>query len=221
VNAGRTAKDTRFIQERGFGKRLGLGNRPCFLVVDYIKGFTDPSQPMGAESGREIEAVNRFLSVCRTADIPVIFTIIAYEDNSLADAGIWMSKMQGLRTLKAGTALVELDSRLHYQAGDTLLVKKYASAFFGTDLASRLNAAQVDSVIVAGCTTSGCVRSTVVDALQYGYRPIVLKDAVGDRFDDAHQQSLIDMDLKYADVIPTDEVIGTIMKRMGRKIPNG
>ena len=109
--------------------------------------------------------------------------------------------------MRTGTDAVKLDPSLHYQAGDGILVKKYASAFFGTDLFSRLTTNRIDTVIVTGCTTSGCVRATVVDAIQYGFRPIVAEDAVGDRSVPTHVQSLFDMRQKYADVLTCEEVI--------------
>lgn len=203
-------EDLQLFKERGFGKTLGIGGKPCFIIVDVIKGFTDPSMPMGADLSTQIAAINKLLDVTHEKQLPVIFTTIVYEDITLGDSGIWFEKMEGLKTLKSGTGAVELDPRLKYQKGDSILNKKYASAFFGTDLASRLNANKIDTVIVSGCTTSGCVRATVVDALQFGYRPIVVKDAVGDRSFASHDQSLFDMEQKYADVLHSDEVIELI-----------
>jgi nicotinamidase-related amidase len=201
--------DLHHFRERGFGQPLGIGNKPCFLVVDVIKGFTDPAMPLGADLSRQIEVINRLLTAVHEKNLPVIFTTIAYEEN-MGDSGIWLKKMGGLKTLKFGTDAVQLDPRLHYKKGDVILNKKYASAFFGTDLISRLNVNGIDTVIVTGCTTSGCVRATVVDALQYGYRPIVVKDAVGDRSLASHDQSLFDMEQKYADVLNASELIKDI-----------
>ncbi|WNC15455.1 isochorismatase family protein [Brevibacillus brevis] len=198
--------DLQNFRERGFGQTLGIGNRPCVLVVDVIKGFTDPAMPLGSDLSRQIEVTNRLLREAHQKNLPVFFTTIAYEEN-LEDSGIWLEKMGGLKTLKSGTDAVQLDPRLHYQKGDVILNKKYASAFFGTDLISRLNVNRVDTVIVTGCTTSGCVRASVVDALQYGYRPIVVRDAVGDRSLASHDQSLFDMEQKYADVLDASELI--------------
>lgn len=121
--------------------------------------------------------------------------------------------MQGLNTLLAGTEAVEIDSRLDFRKGDSLISKKYASAFFGTDLVSRLNANDIDSVIIVGCTTCGCIRATAVDALQYGYIPIVVEDAVGDRSLASHSQSLFDLRQKYSDVLSTDDIINAISSK--------
>ena len=201
--------DLQNFRERGFGQPLGIGSKPCILVIDVIKGFTDPAMPLGADLSRQIEVINELLDAAHDKNLPVIFTTIAYEE-TLEDSGIWREKMGGLKTLKYGTDAVRLDPRLKHKKGDVILNKKYASAFFGTDLISRLNVNRVDTVIVSGCTTSGCVRATVVDAMQYGYRPIVVKDAVGDRSLASHDQSLFDMEQKYADVLNADEIIARL-----------
>ena len=122
--------------------------------------------------------------------------------------------MKGTLTLKAGTNAVEVDKRLDMQPTDSLLVKKYASCFFGTDLASRLMNLHADTLIITGCTTSGCVRATAVDAVQNGFRPMVVKEAVGDRSAAAHEQSLFDLNAKYADVVGLDETL-QYMKTVG------
>ncbi|WP_027416887.1 isochorismatase family protein [Aneurinibacillus terranovensis] len=205
-----TKNDEALFKERGFGKLIGFGKKPCLIVVDMITGFTDPTMPMGSDLSSQIVNVNKLLDTMHTMDFPVFFTTISYDDDTLADSGIWYQKMEGLKTLKAGTEAVQVDSRLHFRSGDGLLSKKYASAFFGTDLIARLNANGVDTIIIVGCTTCGCVRATAVDALQYGYRPIVVEDAVGDRSLASHEQSLFDLHQKYADVLKMDQVIATV-----------
>jgi maleamate amidohydrolase len=209
--------DEDLYKERGFGKLLGFGKKPGLIVVDMIEGFTDPSMPMGSDLTPQINKVNALLEIIRNKDLPVFFTTISYDDDTFADSGLWYQKMEGLKTLKAGTSAVNVDPRLDFRYGDGLIVKKYASAFFGTDLIARLNAQNVDTVIIVGCTTCGCVRATAVDALQYGYRPIVVEDAVGDRSLASHEQSLIDMRQKYADVLTTEKIITTI----SAKYPKG
>lgn len=205
--------DETFFKERGFGKLLNFGENPCLIVVDVINGFTDSSMPMGSDLSTQITQINKLLDIVHSMDIPTIFTTISYDDTTLADSGIWFQKMEGLRTLKAGTDAVTVDPRLDFQSGDTLIIKKYASAFFGTDLISRLTARKIDTIIIVGCTTCGCIRATAVDALQYGYRPIVVEDAVGDRSMESHEQSLFDLRQKYADVLKTDEVIATLRSK--------
>jgi maleamate amidohydrolase len=202
-----TVKDLEFHKARGFGKNIGFGENACLLVIDMINGFTDVSMPMGSDLSSEIEVTNKILDIAHNQNLPVVFTTISYDEGSLSDSGIWFQKMEGLKTLKSGTNAVELDSRLRFQKGDNIMIKKYASAFFGTDLISRLNAQKIDTVIIVGCTTCGCVRATVVDALQNGYRPIIIQDAVGDRSKLSHEQSLFDMSQKYGDVMTSNKVI--------------
>lgn len=198
---GRTISDEEFFRERGFGRTMGFGRKPALIVVDIINAFTDPDMPLGANMDEQIVATNQLIDACRKADAPIFFTTTAYDDAGLRDGGVWVLKQSGAATLRSGTPAVELDSRLHYQPGDSVLVKKYASCFFGTDLLSRLVASGADTVLIAGCTTSGCVRGTAVDAVQNGFRPIVVPEAVGDRSVSAHEQSLFDLQAKYCDVV--------------------
>lgn len=196
-----------FFAQRGFGLRIGFGERPAVVVIDLVNAFTDPAMPLGADLDREIEAAQRLLASAREAGIPVFYTVVRYDEQDLRDAGIWILKQKGITSLRAGTPAVDLDERLGRRPGEEVILKKYASAFFGTDLLSRLNARRVDTLLIAGCTTSGCVRATAVDAVQLGIRPIVIREAVGDRAEPAHRQSLFDLDQKYADVLGLDEVL--------------
>ena len=195
----------RALEERGLTRRLGFGERPAVIVVDLINAFTDASRPFGSALDAEVEATRRLLEEARGQRLPVYFTTVAYDDPDLADAGIWAVKVPASETLRTGSPEVDLDMRLGRGEGEPLLVKKYASAFFGTDLATRLTARGIDTLVIAGCTTSGCVRATAVDALQHGFRPMVVLEAVGDRSPEAHRQSLLDLQAKYADVVSLDE----------------
>lgn len=199
--------DEAFFKERGFGLRIGFGERPALMVIDMLKAFTDPDMMLGANLDNEIEAIQPLISAAHERDIPVIFSTVIYNDADFKDAGIWALKQKGVVTLKAGTPGIEVDPRLEFGANDTLLVKKYASCFFGTDLVPRLLAHGVDTLIITGCTTSGCVRATAVDACQTGFRPMVVREAVGDRSAAAHEQSLFDLDAKYADVVSREEAL--------------
>ncbi|MCL6445302.1 MAG: isochorismatase family protein [Alicyclobacillus sp.] len=205
----------RFFADRGFGRTIALGEKPALIVVDMIVGFTDPALPMGADLTLQIEKINRLLDCAHANNIPVYFTAIVYDDESLADSGMWGQKMQGLETLVKGTRAVELDPRLHVCNGDAVLFKKYASAFFGTDLISRLVRQRVDTLLVTGCTTSGCVRATVVDAVQFGFRPIVVEDAVGDRWEESHAMSIFDMRQKYADIMDCESLLSELANQFG------
>jgi maleamate amidohydrolase len=197
-----------FFLGRGFGGRVGFGERPAVIVIDYFRAFTDPSQPLGANLDRELEATHELLTAARAAQVPIFYTVVAYEEKDLRDAGLWARKMSGSSTMRAGTPLVELDPRLERRPDEAIVLKKYASAFFGTDLVSRLNTRGIDTLLLAGCTTSGCVRATAVDGLQNGYHVIVVEEAVGDRAELAHRQSLFDLDAKYADVVSLADTVG-------------
>jgi nicotinamidase-related amidase len=199
--------DEEFFAERGFGMRIGFGERPAVLVIDVINAFTDPDMMLGSNLDAEVEETNKVLDAAHARGAPVIFSTVTYEDRDFKDAGIWALKQKGVITLRAGTPEVELDSRLHHEPEDSMLYKKYASCFYGTDLTSRLLAHNVDTLIITGCTTSGCVRASAVDACQIGFRPVVVREAVGDRSELAHDQSLFDLNAKYADVVSVDEVV--------------
>ena len=202
--------DEELFRQRGFGKTIGFGQSPAVIVIDLIGAFTDPDMPLGAPLEDVIEETSKILQAARTRNLPIFYTSVAYEDRDLSDAGIWASKMQGLMTLRSGTPEVEVDSRLGRKPTEAVIFKKYASAFFGTDLSTRLTTLRVDTLIITGCTTSGCVRATAVDALQNGFRPMVVREAVGDRSKAAHDQSLFDLQAKYADVMAVDQILAQL-----------
>ncbi len=183
------------------GGRIGFGDRPARLVVDMILGFTNPSSPLACEMGGAVEAIAQLLATARRNARPTVFTTVAYGPGDERAARPFLEKVPALRDLVAGGRWVQIDPRLAPEAEEPVLTKLFASAFFGTALASLLVAAGADSVLVTGASTSGCVRATVVDALQHGFRPVVAREAVSDRDPAAHQQSLCDMDNKYADVV--------------------
>jgi maleamate amidohydrolase len=199
--------DAEFFQQRGFGQRIGFGERPALLVVDMVRAFTDPEMMLGSNLDSQIAAIQPLLATAHERSVPVIFSTVVYEDENLKDAGIFGRKQKGSSTLRAGSEGVKVDARLDFRKTDTLLVKKYASCFFGTDLVSRLLADRVDTLILTGCTTSGCVRATAVDACQWGFRPMIVREAVGDRSRAAHEQSLFDLDAKYGDVVSLDQTL--------------
>lgn len=196
-------------RRKGFAGRVGFGRRPAVLVVDFIVGFTDLDSPLASELGPELEATRRLLEAARSCSVPVFFTTTAYQPD-LVDAGLFISKVPSLRLLVRGSRWVAVDPRLEPRPDEPVIEKCYASAFFGTHLASTLTAAGVDTLVVAGCTTSGCVRATVVDALQHGFRAIVPRQCVGDRAEAQHEANLVDIDGKYGDVVELDEVLARL-----------
>lgn len=184
---------------------MGFGMRPAVLIVDMIRGFTNATAMLGADLATQISATQFLLTAARSRGLPIFYSTVSYEEADFKDAGIWALKQKGVMTLRAGTPEVELDERLQKLPGEGWIVKKYASCFFGTDLCSRLVSRHIDTLLIAGCTTSGCVRATAVDALQLGFRPIIVRECVGDRSHAAHEQSLFDLQAKYADVVSLDE----------------
>lgn len=197
----------RFFDDRGFGQGLELGDRPALLVVDMMTAFTDPSYDLGADLDTEIEAISRLQAAAERADFPVIYVYSAYDDSDLDGGVLWIQKQGGAEVLKVGSEAVAIDERLDPGDQATRLRKKAASAFFGTDLAAQLTARGVDTVVVTGCTTSGCIRASAVDAVQHGFVPVVPREAVGDRDRDAHEASLFDLEMKYAEVLDADSVL--------------
>jgi len=207
-----------FFKERGFGLTLGFGESPALVMIDFMRAFTDPALPLGSNLDRELAETVRILGAAREAEIPIYYTAVWYEEKDLRDGGVWVKKqLKGAQTLKAGTPEVELDTRLGRRSEEPIILKKYASAFFGTDLVSRLNARRVDTLIITGCTTSGCVRATAVDAVQNGFRPMVVREAVGDRAQPAHEQSLFDLQAKYADVVSVEETMAYLSRLKARR----
>lgn len=199
--------DADFFAARGFGQRLGFGERPALLVVDLIRAFTDPSWPLGSDLTEVLARTQELVQSAHDSGVTVFYSTVRYDDPEMRDAGVWGAKMTGAATLKAGTGGSDIDETLTVDERDVVFVKKYASCFFGTDLGSRLVSARVDTLIIAGATTSGCVRASAVDAVQNGFRPIIVREAVGDRSVSAHEQSLFDLDAKYGDVRSQDDVL--------------
>jgi maleamate amidohydrolase len=202
--------ETREIYERArLGQSVKLGARPAVLVVDFSRGFTDPESTMGSELTREVEATNRLLAAAREREIPVIFTTIGFEPN-LKDGSLWLEKAPGLGELIIGSKWVEIDPRLERRDEETVILKKGASAFFGTNLPSILVSHGVDTIVMCGATTSGCIRATAVDLLQYGYPTLVPRECVGDRAQAPHEANLVDIQAKYADVVSIEDALAYI-----------
>jgi maleamate amidohydrolase len=202
------------FRSKGLGGRVGFGSDPAILVVDLIRGFTDQRSPLAGALETQLKATNELLEVARRSDVPVIFSTVAY-DPDLQEAGLWIRKIPSNNRLVEGSEWVEVDPRLNRRPNEMLLVKKYASCFFGTDLASRLLSRRVDTLLITGCTTSGCVRASAVDACSYGFHTIVVEDAVGDRAELPHLASLFDIDSKYGDVVGLAEAVNYLAGRTG------
>jgi maleamate amidohydrolase len=194
----------------GFHGRAGLGQKPALLVVDVNVGFTDPESPLVCELDGVVAAIQELLREFREAGFPIIFTTVAFDEAARQAASVFIEKVPALLTLEAGSRWIEIDPRIAPLPEEAVLVKNFASAFFGTPLPSILNSHGCDSVVVTGASTSGCVRATAVDGLQHNYRVVVPREAVGDRNPAAHEANLYDLDTKYADVVPLDEVLTAV-----------
>lgn len=194
------------LRDKGFAGRVGFGDRPAVLVVDLVRGFTDPSSPLGHDFSTEVAASAQILSVAHRFGVPVFYSSVSY-DSQLLDTGVWSQKIVGNNLLIDGSEWIHPDARLGVNEKDSLVVKRYASCFFGTDLMTRLNNHNIDTLIVTGCTTSGCVRASAVDACSLGLHTIIVGEAVGDRSPISHLASLFDLDMKYADVTSLSKVI--------------
>ncbi|ROZ62098.1 isochorismatase family protein [Kocuria soli] len=192
------------FKTKGLGGRTGYGQRPMLLVIDLIRGFTDTRSPLAGELDSQLRAAQQLLADARDSDIPVIFSTAAY-NSDLQGAGKWIRKIPSSSWLVEGSEWVELDERLDRRENEMLLVKKYASCFFSTDLAARLISRAVDTVILVGCTASGCIRATTVDACSYGFHTVVVEEGLGDRAELPHLASLVDIDNKYGDVVSLDD----------------
>lgn len=197
--------DTGQIYERArLGQSVTLGSRPAVLVVDFSRGFTDPECTMGSDLTEEVEATTRVLAAAREKGLPIIFTTIGFEAN-LKDGSLWLQKAPGLAELQVGGKWVEIDPRLERGEDEVVILKKGASAFFGTNLPSILVSQNVDTIVLCGATTSGCIRATAVDLLQYGYPTLVPRECVGDRAQAPHEANLVDIQAKYADVVSVED----------------
>ncbi|KXF74752.1 carbamoylsarcosine amidase [Paramesorhizobium deserti] len=189
----------------GFGQLVPRGKRPAIVVVDFTYGFTDTVYPTASDMSQQIAATRRLTDIARERGFPVIFTTIAYHPGEIALLP-WLRKATGMAALVEGSRLVEIDQATGIQSGDPVITKKGASAFHGTALAALLTGAGVDTLVVAGATTSGCVRATVVDAVQSGFNVLVPADCCGDRAQVPHDANLYDMAQKYADVTDASDI---------------
>jgi len=189
-------------------RSLGLGRKPALLLVDMINGFTDPACPLGAPADAVVEANRQLLAKFREHRLPVFFTTVVYHDGQ--QARVFRDRLPALEVLTPGSNWVQIDSRLAPLPDERVIEKQWASGFFRTGLDTILRDQGVDSLVVTGLTTSGCVRATAVDGLQHDYRVVIPGEAVGDRNAQAHAANLFDLNAKYADVLDLNEVLALL-----------
>lgn len=205
------AQTDRTYERAGFGATVRRGLRPAIVVVDLSRGFTEDVFPSGADLTDVVSATGRLIEAGRPAGVPVVFTTIAYTPAE-ADGDLirWLDKAPGMRNLRQGSPVVAIDPRLPRLREDLLVVKKGPSAFAGTNLAGTLTALGCDTVLVCGATTSGCVRASVVDAVQSGFSVLVPRECVGDRAAGPHEANLFDIQAKYGDVVDLDDALAYV-----------
>lgn len=201
-------------RSNGLAGRVGFGERPALLLVDFVRAYTTPGSPLYAAPGvpDAVAASAPLLAAARRAGIPVIYTTVSYAPDG-RDGGQFVRKVPALLQLTADSPLAQIVPELPPAPGDLVIAKKYASAFFGTHLAATLTAARVDTLIMVGCSTSGCVRASAVDGMQHGFRVIVPRECVGDRAPGPHEANLFDIDGKYGDVVGVAEVLAYLAQR--------
>lgn len=194
-------------QNSGLAGRLLAGQRPAVIVVDLQLGFTTPSAGPGFALDSEVAATRTLIDLARQLQLPVLFTTIVFDDETAPQAATWLRKMPALGVLASGSGWEDIDARLDPRPDEPVITKQTASAFAGTDLADRLRALGVDTLLVCGATTSGCVRATVVDACALNFPSFVVGEAVGDREAGPHEAALLDIDAKYGDVVSLEQAL--------------
>ena len=188
-----------------FDNRVGFGKRPAMLLIDFVEAYFDKSCPLYANIEENLESALRIREQARSAGVPIIYTNVVYHED-MSDAGVFYKKVKVLENMKRGSPMGAWPKGLETADGELVISKQYPSAFFGTSLASTLASKQIDSVIITGLTTSGCIRASCVDACSHGFIPIIVADACGDRDEAPHQANLFDMNAKYGDVVSESEI---------------
>lgn len=197
---------------KAFDGRLEFGKNPALLIVDFVMAYLDPASPLYAGVEDALESNIRLLVAVRQAGIPVIFTNVVYEPGG-ADGGLFYQKIPALKAFDRGSPLGQFPSTLQPGDGEAVISKQFASAFFGTALDEKLRDMGIDTLLISGLSTSGCVRATALDALQHGFAPFVVRDACGDRHPAPHDNNLFDLQAKYAEVISLEQALDLLESR--------
>ncbi|EOY5052012.1 N-carbamoylsarcosine amidohydrolase [Serratia marcescens] len=201
--------DTLSDNYRGvWGQRIGFGRRPALLAIDFMQAYTTEGAPLFAPGVvSAVEESRELLACARRTGIPVIHTHIRYHAGHFADGGLWVKKAPVMKDMVEGNPLAAFCPPVAPLADEVVLSKQYASAFFGTALAPLLVAQGIDTLLMIGCSTSGCIRASAVDAVQHGFRAMVVRECVGDRHPGPHEANLFDIDSKYGDVVHKREAL--------------
>jgi len=205
----RTEQDPGENYKGAFDGRLPFGKRPALLVIDVVVAYLDPASPLYAGVEDALASNERLVAAARTAGVPVIFTNVEYTPGG-ADGGVFFRKVPALRLFERGSPMGAFPSSLQPRADELVVTKQYASSFFGTSLASTLTAMGVDSLLMGGFSTPGCVRASALDACQHGFLPFVVREACGDRHPGPHEVNLFDLQAKYAEVVSEAEALALL-----------
>ncbi|MFK7957919.1 MAG: isochorismatase family protein [Lysobacterales bacterium] len=192
--------------KKAYDNQLGFGQRPALILIDFVEAYFDKSCELYADVQAELDSALRIRQAARDAGVMVIYTNVVYDPKGVT-GGVFFRKAKPLKNMVEGSPMGAWPNGLTPADDELVVTKQYPSAFFGTSLASTLTAANIDSLIITGLTTSGCIRATCVDCCSSGFIPIVVSDACGDRHDDPHQANLFDMNAKYADVVDEPSVV--------------
>ncbi|HEY0285516.1 MAG TPA: N-carbamoylsarcosine amidohydrolase [Pseudomonas sp.] len=196
-----------------WGNRIGFGKKAALLMIDFMQGYTQQGSPLYAPGVVSAVAESVELLACaRTHGVLVVHTNIRYHAGHFVDGGMWVKKAPVMKLMVQDNPLAAFCEEVMPTADEVVISKQYASSFFGTSLASLLHVQGIDTVVLAGCSTSGCIRATAVDAVQHGFRTIVVRECVGDRHPAPHQANLFDIDSKYGDVVPKQEALDYLRK---------
>ena len=195
-----------------FNKRLGYGKNPAIILVDFVAAYFDENSPLYADVEKALLSAIRIRNKGREKNIPIIYTNVSYQKDG-KNGGVFFEKLPVLSCFIEGAKTAGWPSELDIDPNEIVITKQYPSAFFETCLSKKLNNLEIDTLIITGLTTSGCIRATCVDAISYGFRPIVVKDACGDRHEKPHIANLFDMNAKYADVVSENEVVNFLCKQ--------
>lgn len=208
------------FRKQNFGNQIGFGQKAGLVIVDFVVGFADPDMFGGGNIQPAIDKTVELLAAFRKQNLPIAFTRVVYAEDG-SDAGFFTSKVPSLRQLTEDNPASQIVPELEPKTGEYIIKKTQASAFFGTNFAPWLVTNSVDTLVITGCTTSGCVRATAVDSVSYNFRTIIARDCVGDRATEPHEASLFDLEMKYSDVIKCEEVIREIeTSSQGQSIPS-
>ncbi len=197
--------DTEY-EQAGFGGRLAFGKRPALLIIDVVMAYLDPASRLYAGVEAALAANERLAAAAREAGVPVVFTNVVYQGGGL-DGGMFYRKVPALSAFLQGSPLGAFPPSLQPWADELVVTKQYPSAFFGTSLAATLHAAGVDTLLMGGFSTSGCVRASALDALQHGFAPFVVREACGDRAAGPHEANLFDIQAKIGEVVSENEAV--------------